>query len=173
MRPFDRKDTDSIVRIYVEAFREPPWYEKWTLEQVMSSLDAALAQEKPAALVASVESVMVGFTWGYQTPFVEFPFLTGSISQNSVYLSEIAVDPKARGRRVGMALCSAFLGVSEEMLFEEVVLRTDERNPASVGLFTKAGFVSIGNLDSRYPNRPYMKRELGSGKRLLAGCVRP
>lgn len=49
--------------------------------------------------------------------------------------------------------------------FDEMVLRTDENNTASITLFSSVGFVSLGNIDPNYPTRPYMRRNLEASLR--------
>ncbi len=159
VRTFERHDLEEIVRIYRKAFAEPPWNERWSREEVVRDLDYAESQRNPLILVAARGQSLVGFTWGYSVPFEEFPFLRGTVRQNTVYMDEIAVDPNARRMGVGRQLCNTFTQMSA-VIFEEMVLRTDEGNVASINLFASLEFSMIGKIDERYPSRPYLKKEL-------------
>ena len=159
VRTFELDDIEELVRIYRKAFAEPPWNERWSRQEVIKDLDYALCQRNPLVLVALVGGELVGFTWGYSVPFEEFPFLRGNVGQNTVYMDEIAVDPTARRMGVGRRLCNTFTQISA-VAFEEIVLRTDESNFASMSLFASLEFSMIGKIDERYPSRPYLKKEL-------------
>jgi len=93
--------------------------------------------------------------------------LKNKISKNSNYLSEIAVKPDCRINGVGTALGLTYLSMNREKNLEEVVLRTDERNDSSMGLFRKLGFIclfesSIQDFvrDKDFYNRIYLKKSL-------------
>lgn len=110
IRAFVDTDTEKIVEIYRKAFAEPPWNETWTKEQVLEDLSLAFSKKNPLVLVAQAPpSQLVGFTWGYETPFDEFPFLQGKVRGNCVYMDEIAVDPAFRQEGVGRSLCAGLL----------------------------------------------------------------
>ncbi len=158
------------------AFTNKDFAEFWSEQDVRADMQLAISQQRTIMLVAESESEsrVSGFTWGYATPLpkpfrffrsrkgrqCEFPFLKGRVSRNSVYMDEIAVDPAVRQQGVGRSLCLEFLEIARSMGFEEIVLRTDENNVASMGLFASVGFAEIGKVDKRYPTRTYMKRDL-------------
>lgn len=166
IRAFIDADTERIVEIYIKAFAEHPWNETWTRQEVLEDLALAFSKKNPLVLVAQApSSQLVGFTWGYETPFDEFPFLEGKVRGSSVYMDEIAVDPEFRQKGVGRSLCAGLFAQAVKAGFDEMVLRTDENNTASITLFSSAGFVSLGNIDPNYPTRPYMRRDLQASLR--------
>ncbi len=161
IRTYKDTDLEDLVRVYRKAFAEPPWNEKWSDEEVKKDLEYAKSQRNPLILVAQRRSAFLGFTWGYSLPLEKFPFLEGRVSARSIYMDEIAVDPKFREKGVGEKLAAKFSRYSS-LEFDEIVLRTDENNSASIGLFTKLGFTQIGVYDPKFPSRLYLKRKLGS-----------
>ncbi|HUB92353.1 MAG TPA: GNAT family N-acetyltransferase [Candidatus Saccharimonadales bacterium] len=160
VRPFRRGDIGPLVSIYRKAFREPPWNEDWKPEEVRKDLEFAISQAKPVILVLERERRIRGFTWGYSLPMEKFPFLEGAVEGNAIYMDEIAVDPRARRQGIGKALCMSFLIASGLAGFEQAVLRTDQRNEASMSLFGSVGFSNMGICDPEYPSRLYLRKRL-------------
>jgi len=86
---------------------------------------------------------IAGFIWGYLLPFGKFPFLKGKVAEQSSYIDEVAVDKTKRLRGVGRALCQEYVAAAKRQGIEQLVLRTNTANTASVGLFTNIGFRPI------------------------------
>ena len=83
-------------------------------------------------------------------------------------MDEIAVRADKRVKGVGTALCKAYLKQAQNLNMREVVLRTDQRNTASMKLFSKNGFEPIPDdgirgavYDPAFENRIYLKNNLG------------
>ncbi len=172
IRPFQEKDLASLVCVYQSAFAEPPWdeYKKcsscqrgygldalemsscvacgsrlvdfWSASQVEGDLRDAQQQPNSFVLVAESGEKLVGFTWGYALPVVKFPFLAGRVN-DSIYMDEIAVSGTTRLGGIGTALGDVFLREVGRQGKDSAVLRTDERNTASMALFKRLGFRSI------------------------------
>lgn len=159
-RPFEERDRERIYTIYMKSFAEPPWNEAWKREDVEQDLNFALSQKRSIVMVAGGRDTLLGFTWGYPLPLAKFTFLTAKIDGDTVYMDDIAVDPGARRRGVGKALCQGFIEVSGSLSFDAVVLRTDENNVSSMALFGSLGFERIGVYDPEYPTRLYLKKNL-------------
>jgi len=159
-RPFKPMDRETIYATYIKAFAEPPWNETWTPAQVRKDLEYALRQDRHIVIVAQVNGAVAGFTWGYTLIQAEFPFLSGRLCSDSVYMDEIAVDPALRRRGVGSSLSEAFEEASSSKSFGSIVLRTDEANVASMELFHSQGFESLGVYDPEFPSRLYLKKDL-------------
>ena len=102
-----------------------------------------------------------GFSWGYRLPLEKFPFLKGKIGSNSSYMDEIAVRGNSRQIGTGTLLGKAYVKTAENQGIDEVVLRTDIWNEASMSLFKKLGFRSLGIFDPEYGNRIYLSKTLG------------
>jgi len=149
-------------------------------------LSFAKAQEKSIILVAEVlrysscsddriPGEIAGFTWGYLLPFAKFPFLEGKVARDSSYIDEVAVDKTKRLSGVGRALCNSYREIARQQGIEQLVLRTNISNTASVGLFTNIGFRPIYAkeregfhenddlkvFDPDYSDRFYFERRVG------------
>lgn len=164
-----KADMDSVV---VAGCK--PWYqtsrnliEYWSSEAIMEDMDLARSQQKTIILVAANSDEIVGFTWGYALPIEKFPFLDGKVGDAS-YMDEIAVRGDKRLRGIGTLLGKAYLVLAAQKDQSEVVLRTDERNVASMALFQKLNFKDIPDarsekgrvFDPKYPDRIYLQRNV-------------
>ena len=97
-------------------------------------------------------------------PIEKFPFLDGKIGDSS-YMDEIAVRGNTRMKGMGYRLGLSYLETAKLQGFNEVVLRTDDRNTASMALFGRLGFEKIKNgdgyvYDPEFSNRIYLRKEL-------------
>ncbi|MBI4144452.1 GNAT family N-acetyltransferase [Candidatus Woesearchaeota archaeon] len=191
IRQYETKDLEEVIRVYKSAFAEPPWneflkcsfcsveygkkeaigetckkckrktvlIEYWSNAEIIKDLEYAIAQPEPIVLVAELKN-LAGFTWGYKIPPEKFPFLKTLVPENAVYMDEVAVRSEMRQKGIGKKLCIAFLETAKK----PVVLRTDERNTASMALFARTGFVPVLTQgkpvkDPEYPNRIYLWRQ--------------
>lgn len=133
----------------------------WEKETIKSDLVDAVREANSFVLVAQADTSLVGFTWGYKLPAEKFPFL-GDYARESIYMDEIAVAGSCRLRGVGRSLGDAFLDQVAQQGFKTAVLRTDERNVASMALFAKLGFQPLRSeqgtilYDPNYANRIYL-----------------
>ena len=151
-------DIAPIAKLYISAFSEPPWNEKWAINDVIRDITHARSQEHPIMLVAVSGDTPVGFTWGYSLRSRDFPFLEGQISARSMYVDEIAVCNEFRKQGLGTLLCTNLINMARHIDFEEVVLRTDLRNNSSMKLFSSLGFREIGISDPQYSSRIYLRK---------------
>jgi ribosomal protein S18 acetylase RimI-like enzyme len=156
-----------IERISAETYARtsPNLVPYWSTEDIKKDLDFAQSQNQPLILVAEKENKLIGFTWGYKTPLEKFPFLEGIISSNSNYMDEIAVSGDSRIKGIGTTICQEYIKTCAEQGIEEIVLRTDERNTASMALFKKQGFKPLiknryAVYDPEYPQRIYLFLEV-------------
>lgn len=161
VRAYNEKDLKQLIEVYQSAFAEPPWNETWTAKQVVEDLELALSQKDTIVLVAGEGESLLGMTWGYRLPLDKFPFLEGKTKPNCSYMDEIAVRGQCRQRGIGRVLGNAYLTEARRQGMDEVSLRTDERNAASMALFRSLGFSLLGIRDPRYFNRQYLSKQLG------------
>ncbi len=143
--------------------------EFWSFGEIEKDLVSGLSQKNPIALVADNGKGLTGFTWGYQLPLEKFPCLAGKVQKEVSYMDEIAVRGNRREKGIGTALGLRYLETAKQQGMLEVVLRTDERNKASMALFRKLGFRDIPDpssprgkvYDPIFPERIYLRREVG------------
>ncbi|MGV8086723.1 MAG: GNAT family N-acetyltransferase [Candidatus Woesearchaeota archaeon] len=165
IRAYDNKDFKQIVKIYKTAFAEPPWNEKWSTKEIAKELEYSLQQKNNINLIAEINKKIVGFVWGYDLPIDRFSFLKSVVDNSSNYLSEIAVNNNTRIRGIGTRLVQEYFQICKEKNLNEIVLRTDERNTASMNLFNKTGYIPLNNdgfsvYDPKYPNRIYFSKKV-------------
>lgn len=146
--------------------------EFWSTEDIVEDLEFALSQPSPIVIVAETAAEkgkeIAGMTWGYRLSRWNLPFLNGKASENAIYMDEIAVNANFRKIGVGTSLGKEFIKAAGAQGASEVVIRTDERNPASMALFRKLGLTGIpdaGNpkgkvYDPTYPNRIYLSMQV-------------
>jgi ribosomal protein S18 acetylase RimI-like enzyme len=138
----------------------------WSDTDIQADLEFALSQEKPIALVAGNCIDMLGFTWGYQLSMEKFSFLNGIVRPDACYMDEIAVTAGDRQKGIGRLLGEEFEESAYQNGMPELVLRTDRRNTASMGLFQKLGYTPVKNAaspdgcmyDPEYPDRIYLAK---------------
>lgn len=161
VRAYKPEDLEQLIGVYKSAFAEPPWNEVWTSEQVIEDLELAFSQEIPIVLVAETQGRLTGFTWGYKIPLEEFPFLKGKVSEQTSYMDEIAVRGGERRRGVGQILGKTYIEKVISQGIEQVILRTDIWNTASMALFRKLGFRNTQVFDPEYGDRIYLIKSVG------------
>lgn len=160
VRRYNEKDLRQLIRLYQQAFAEPPWNETWSDEDVEKDLRFALSQSQPIVLVAMDNETLVGTSWGYKLPLEKFPFLRGRVNPSCSYMDEMAVNAQIRQQGIGKMLGNAYFTEARQQKIPEIVLRTDERNNASMALFRSLGFNLLGVRDPQYNNRQYLSRLL-------------
>lgn len=137
---------DDIVRIFKEAFSEPPYFESYTDSEVMSKI--VLPHINHWLAVAELDGVVIGMIAARATTSPESEEECGYLMQQnlpfdletSVYCSELAVDPNVRKGGLGSKLTAATLawGVSEG--FETFICRTDSDGSNSIRLLERIGW---------------------------------
>ncbi|MGV8141755.1 MAG: GNAT family N-acetyltransferase [Candidatus Woesearchaeota archaeon] len=137
----------------------------WSDEEIQKDLEFAQTQKSPIILVAEDGNRLSGFTWGYRLPIEKFPFLQGNVRNNSNYMDEMAVRGDTRTKGLGTMLGTEYISECRAQGIEQIVLRTDERNAASMALFSKLGFRPLTangstTYDPEYPQRIYLSMEV-------------
>lgn len=166
-----------MVRIYQNAFAEPPWNENWASDEVLKDMKYALSQKNPIMLVAAEngpvgdDSRIVGFTWGYSIVPAKFPFLADFVDISTCgYIDEVAVDAGYRKIGVATLLTKQCISRAAEMGMSRLFLRTDESNTAAMNLYASLGFEKVLTgktltpiYDPVYKNRIYLNFMIGRG----------
>ena len=67
-------------------------------------------------------------------------------------ITNIAVHPDFRRRKIGEQIVSALLGYGEEKGISLYSLEVRESNQAAISLYQKLGFISVGNRKNFYSN---------------------
>lgn len=148
VRPFNEKDLEACVDLYVETFARPPWSETWDRTVVRARLDqitrtphffgliaekAAQSEEAEAAREgweAERNDVPVAFVLGYEEPWHQ-----GS----HFYLKEMCVHPDHQRQGIGSRLMESLTATLKERGAQRLYLLTS-RGDLSESFYTKAGF---------------------------------
>lgn len=116
-----------------------------------------LTRAKAATLVYEEDGTILGYA------MVSF-----SRGTSSARLYSIAVDPAARGRRIGRELVGAAEDAARERDYAYLRLEVRRDNPASVRLFRGLGYKQFGEYDEYYEDRMdalRFEKSLASGRR--------
>ncbi|MDE1861253.1 MAG: GNAT family N-acetyltransferase [Candidatus Micrarchaeota archaeon] len=159
--PYSREEAGEPLQSCAYCDRELSLTDFWSAREIAGEIDHARSQRGGIVIVADVNGALAGFTYGYGIKLESFPFLGGVMNGNAAYMDDIAVGPDKREMGVGTELGARFLELMGEQGFGQVVVRTDERNGASMALFEAAlGFSKTGVYDPKFPSRLYLKKDL-------------
>ena len=154
----------SLIDLYKEIWKEPPWDENfWTDELVNEDIKFALSQKDfsgKAALQTDGGLYVVGFTWGYQLPKGQFPFLIPFFDEEETfYIDELGVAKPFRGRGTGSKISQLLEEDVDKFGYPSMTLRTDVGGVA-YPFYMNRDYVDIGVRDPKYPQRAYMVKRL-------------
>jgi ribosomal protein S18 acetylase RimI-like enzyme len=154
---FDERFRKSLVSLYKEIWKEPPWNESfWTDKMVNEDIDYAKNQGDFIGKLATNSMNVVGFTWGYRLPLDKFPFLD---FKNSIYVDELAVRKDFRKKGIGTRLTEMIIEDARRLGYDNVALRTDVNGSAYL-FYTDRNFKDTGIRDPEYPERTYRRRKI-------------
>jgi phosphinothricin acetyltransferase len=159
IRPAVPADAPAIARIYSQGIRG----RQATFETRERTADDVLpwirTSDRYPVLVAEAGGEVIG--WVGASAYRARECYAG-IAEFSVY-----VDERARGRRIGGALMTAFVPELERAGFWKVLSRIFPENTASLGLCERHGFTRVGTyrrharLDGRWRDVVVVERLLG------------
>lgn len=154
---FDEKFRKSLVKLYKEVWKEPPWNEFfWTDEMVNEDVNYALKQKDFIGKLALSSNNVKGFTWGYFLPKENFQFLD---LKEAVYIDELAVRKDFRKMGIGTRLTDMLISDAKKLGYETVTLRTDISGGA-YKFYLDLGFNDIKIRDPKYSERTYMRKTI-------------
>jgi ribosomal protein S18 acetylase RimI-like enzyme len=158
---FEEKYRNSLVKLYIEIWKEPPWNEFfWTPELVNEDINFGLSQKDFVGILAiNPNEEVIGFTWGYKLPLEKFPFLKNVVEEKTFYIDELGVRADYRKRKIGTLLTNKLTEEVVKLGYETLVLRTDVNSGAYI-FYKKLGFEDLNIRDPQYPERTYMKKSL-------------
>lgn len=128
IRPMQQADVQQVAFLEKQIFSRP-----WSAD----SFEKALTYPEQILLVAQEGQAICGYS-----------ILFAAADQADV--SNIAVDPGCRGKKIGDALMREMLCRAEEKGVKEVFLEVRESNAPAIGLYQKYGFEQIGIRKAYY-----------------------
>jgi [ribosomal protein S18]-alanine N-acetyltransferase len=127
--PMQAEDLDEVLRIEAASFSEP-----WTREMFQAEL---LPSVSLALVVRSAEGAFLGYFFA-------------AVLDDIVHISNIAVDPRVRGRGIGKALLRVALTQAAERGARTATLEVRASNDAAQALYRHYGFTVVGRRRRYY-----------------------
>lgn len=131
IRTVQPEDLECLIALYIACFREPPWYEVFTPEEVGADFATILSYPETVFLVAvdgdgRVLGAAIGFDVRHKSDVWErLPYTTAS----TFYLAEVFVDLEARGHGTCQWLLRAASDAAAKKGFEKISARTSVNQP--------------------------------------------
>jgi L-amino acid N-acyltransferase YncA len=162
IRPATRDDADQIAAIYNHGIDErQATFE--TRARRPDEIIALIEQGRPFIVATDDESKILGFARvsAYSTRKAY-----EGVGEHGVY-----VDPRARGRNVGLTLLNALADEAEQRGYYKLTSRVFTTNHASLALHEAAGFTTVGiqrrhgRLEGEWKDTVLVERLLGDAAR--------
>ncbi len=155
-RPFEESDRSNIVRLYIDAFADPPWNETWTEDRANETVSNALSQ-KDTVFVVSLTPQLAGFAWsyGFKTTPERLASVFGDMS-DLMYGGDIVVDRAYRGNGVSSRMFDIIIYEARRLAYKRFGFRT-RTDTAYYPMFSRAGIKPIKTNDD---NSVYMETRL-------------
>lgn len=143
----------KVAKLYSEIFREEPWNENFTPEEVMDIMIEQLNKPQAVALVALENKEVIGFTWMYEillsdlredtrhSPELKFLFEQG---KRVFYFQEVGIRKTCRRKGHGEKLAEEILRKARTLGMDIAVLSTNQGARPALSMFSKIGFVNSG-----------------------------
>lgn len=128
------------------AFRDELWAER---------IERGARSPTDLPLVARLGDEMIGLTWGR----------VQESDPGDVHVYQVWVAPEHRGRGVGQALLDAMIEWARAAGARQISLEATCGNTPAMRLYTRAGFLPVGDPEPLRPGSPLMKQ----GMRLELG----
>lgn len=166
-------DLEDLTRIYVEAFREPPWRELYAPEEVRSTFDEVLRWPET---IFHVARDLEGRPIGAGIAFGAFrkKWLRAHLAERvhtALYVSELFVDPAHRGRGACRGLVEGLFRRARAAGFAEAAVSTSVHQAVIRRLFTsRFGFREVAEEDYASP-RAFPGATLPTRRVLMRGMI--
>ncbi len=179
-REYSYTDFDGFASLYAKVFAEPPWFEKWSTEDIMKEVNGYFDEANLSFTIAVLPTTypekegfdpygerVVGFSVAYQVGPGRFPpELAEALLAQSwlykrpiIYGDELAVDAGFRGMGIGTMLMEQRFEAFNMMQDAIFIGRTDE-NSKMVSMYKSLGYENTRVQDLIYRNRYYYMKGL-------------
>jgi len=137
----------NIIQLYKDIFKEKPYFESFTDEEVIGYFKEYI--EKGKVLIARNEQGIVGFSailpLNSQTEISNLASQFGVNIDNCQYIAELGVRIDQRRKEIGQGLIEELLMTLPENV--ETLLRTTKANEFAIALYEKLGFSRIQGME--------------------------
>jgi ribosomal protein S18 acetylase RimI-like enzyme len=163
---------EQLAELIVEAFREPPWHERFSASRIHFGLGVELMRQGALLYAARDEASgrIVGYVLGKELAAGEgdehrqtLREISGTTALDYLceggrrvfYVTGLAVRSGFRRRGIAERLSLALLDELRRQGFSYRLGRTDRSMASMRNLYTKLGFRELPISDANYPERSY------------------
>lgn len=148
LKTHDAKYRDEIISLYIEAFSTGLSQQYLDLEELNKYMDVIF--DKGEVLLAIEEEEVLGGL--LSCPLKYDKSLPREILENyqldkCVYVAEMMVDEKKRGKGIGKHLLSEFFATVDRSVYADAFLRVWKENLIAIDLYRKMGFEPIADIE--------------------------
>lgn len=122
-------DFPTLAAMYKTCFREPPWFEEFTTEEILADFEKISEWSKTIFLVAEIESRVVGGVIAYDLKQKKEVDELVPDNQSTIYTAEVFVDPHKRGYGIAKTLIFTHLALARIGGFTHLAVRTSIEQP--------------------------------------------
>jgi [ribosomal protein S18]-alanine N-acetyltransferase len=133
IRPLRTDKAEDCARLHGASFAHP-----WSAEEVTALISSA------TTLAAAALDPASGRLRG---------FVLARLAADEAEILTIAVDPAVRGKGVGRALLTENLRQAARAGARAMFLEVDQDNASAIALYSRLGFVKVGERTGYYPRR--------------------
>lgn len=152
-KDLDEAYADGLVDLYQQVFSEPPYFEKFSDEEVKQLWEEYLVKGIVLFYQNAYQNI-IGFAaavpLSVEPEVAELSKIYGFRSDKDWYHAEVGVLPEERGRGLGTNLVTRLI---EQIPSENILMRTQENNLKSLGMHKKIGFKIIPDMVQQKLNK--------------------
>ncbi|MFV0470931.1 MAG: GNAT family N-acetyltransferase [Paludibacteraceae bacterium] len=146
-RILDKKEyhqyRQPLIKLYRKAFAQGEY------PQYISEADATQTWDNYLLngniLIAEIDKNLVGTLVYFPLKSDKyFPHKDGKNINESIYIAEVAIDLKHRGKGIGTRLIQTFFTSINNKIYSQVVIRVWEKNTPALSLYKAFGFEETG-----------------------------
>lgn len=154
---------EQIARLYCQVFSEPPYFERFSLEEAEGILSSIIIAPDRLFFIACDGENVIGFGAGLPTSYNNevASEIIGRVDPKDVYyMAELGVNPRYRGQGISNQLIDVRLKRIPSR-YSKILVRTSVENTATRYLYiTGRGFKEIPDLRHVIVNRKYIPGQL-------------
>jgi len=149
---------NQYIHLYQQVWRFAPWYEDWSLDEVVSEVEGYKTKRNPVFILAYCESRLLGFCCGYSASSNSELSQKLTAPDVDFYISEFAVISGARLHGLGNQLLQRMIESVRSLGIKHAYCRTKSRE--AIHLFEKNNFQQLDFTSDDDNQRHYFKLEL-------------
>ena len=135
IRVIRRSDFPTLINIYRQCFREPPWFEEFEENEVLADFRQACQWPETIFLVAEISKRVAGAAIAYD--LCRKPEVNDLVLPDGrvIYTAEVFVDRRYRGNGLAKILIFSHLALAKIRGFTHLAVRTSVDQPVIQHIF--------------------------------------